>query len=52
MKSKVLLLIAGLVLVISLVLVGCNEVSTGSAGAQGEQASLAYAYNDSQQAGI
>jgi len=52
MKSKVLLLIAGLVLVVSLVMVGCNEVSTGSAGAQGEQASLAYAYNDSQQTGI
>jgi hypothetical protein len=52
MKSKVLLLIAGLVLVISLLLVGCNEVSTGSAGAQGEQASLAYVYNNSQQTGI
>lgn len=50
MRSKVLLLIAGLVLVVSLVMVGCNEVSTGSAGAQGSQVLLAS--NNSQQTGI
>jgi uncharacterized protein YggE len=51
-RSKLLLLIAGLVLVVSLILVGCDEASSGTVGAQGEQASLAYVYNDSQQTGI
>ena len=50
MRNKLLLLMAGLVLVVSLVLVGCNEVGTGSAGAQGSQALLAS--SNSQQTGI
>ncbi|MBM3157850.1 MAG: DUF541 domain-containing protein [Chloroflexi bacterium] len=50
MKSKVLLLIAGLVLAVSLVLVGCGESNTSTAGAQGSQVLLAS--GNSQQTGI